>query len=236
MMAGRPPLSVVAWKWGTLFGAQHVNTLRSMLARHLHVDHQLYCVTDDARGIHDDVVIVPLPMAYSNTPRCRRRMLQYDSSFAQIVGPRMLAIDLDVVIVDDLTPLLDRPDPIVGYRVGHADVISGSFILLDTGALHGAFERFVAQPDAQWAQRGGVPSDQAMINHFLGGQPPIACWTEADGLITYYGRGYESREHYGVGPNRPALPAGARIVILGSADIDVLRDDSPFDWVRSHWR
>jgi hypothetical protein len=78
-----------------------------------------------------------------------------------------------------------------------------------------------------------APSDQAMLNHWLRSQPPIAEWTERDGFVTFYGAGYERHVHLGVGPSRPALPAGARIVVLGSDDLAVLDQPARYPWVAS---
>lgn len=231
-------ISVCAWKWGTTFEARHVNTLRAMLERHLHLDHTLTCVTDDPRGLDGDVRVVPMPEQFAHTPRCRRRMQQYSRAFGAQLGARVLGIDLDVVLVDDITPIVNRSEPIVGWKVGHAGVYSGSFILFDVGALDKAWQWFAADPEGfpRRIQARGVPSDQAMINNFLAKRrTPIPCWTEADGFVTYYGDGYEDREHLGVGPTRRELPPGARIVVLGSADKAVL-DDRSYPWIAEHYR
>lgn len=230
-------ISFCCWKWGRLFSAVHVNVLREALRRHVHVQHELVCVTDNPSDVVDDVRVLPMPAAYSQTPRCRRRMQGFSREFSEAVGRRICYIDLDVVIVGDITPLVNRTDPIVGYKVGHAGVYSGSFLVANAGALDGAWQRFHAEPDGYPArlQPRGVASDQAMVNDWLKTQPAIATLTEADGLISYYGKGYERLEHWGVGPSRPHLPDGARIVILGSADLDVL-DSDRFEWVVQHWQ
>lgn len=236
-------LSVVTWKWGTKFSAVHVNVLRAALERHLQLPHQLYCVTDDASGLDERIVTVPLPVPLNEQGylRCRRRMRQYDREWSEQFGPRQLVMDLDVVVVGDLTPILSRAEPIVGWRVGHAQVYSGSFVLLDAGALHGAWAAYSADPLGYPFGRGkgvhvgrGVPSDQAMLNHYLTSRPPIGSWTERDGFVTYYGAWYERLQHLGVGPAHPELPAGARIVVLGSEDLDVLHE-ARYPWVREHW-
>jgi hypothetical protein len=229
-------LTIVTWKWGRLFEPVYVRRLQAMLARHVHLAHELVCVCDDPTGL-DGIRTVPMPTTYARTPRCRRRMQQFSRAFAADLGAtRLLAIDLDVVIVDDLTPVLERPEPIVGWLVGHAGVYSGSFLLFDAGALHGAWEAFARDPEGypRRIQPRGVPSDQAMLNAWLQTQPPIGEWTEADGFVTYYGEGYERLEHLGVGPGHPALPPGARIVVLGSADKPVM-DAEAYPWIREHW-
>lgn len=232
----RPDLAVASWKWGSLFQARHVNAWAEMFGRCLKVPHRLVCVTNDPSGIAPGVDIVPMPTDYAETPRCRRRMQGFSREMSAEFGRRVLYCDLDLVLVGDITAIVDRPEPIVGWKVGHAGVMSGSFLLADAGALDGAWRRFQGQPEA-WPRRlsAGVASDQAMLNDWLSTQPPIPFWTERDGFVTFYGRGYERKEYLGVGPNRRQLPAGARIVVLGSADLAVLDDDT-YPWVRDHYQ
>lgn len=229
-------LTVVCWSWGGLFPPIYVHRLKAGLARHLHLEHELVCITDNQAGL-DGIWTVPMPTTYATTPRCRRRMQQFSRAFAADLGAhRLLGIDLDVVILGDLTPIVDRPEPIVGWKVGHAGVYSGSFLLFDAGALDGAWQAFAADPVGYplRVQPFGVPSDQAMVNYWLKTQPKIPYWTERDGFVSYYGDGYERLEHLGVGPNQQTLPLGARIVVLGSADKQVM-DEGRFHWIREHW-
>jgi hypothetical protein len=235
------PLSVVCWKWGSRFSWTHVNVLRAALAKHLRIPHRLYCVTEDTRGLDQRIarIHLPEPVNEQGYVRCRRRMRQFDPEWASAIGSRILAIDLDVVIVDDITPIVDRPEPIVGWKVGHAGVYSGSFVLFDARALAGAWLEYQRDPvgtiERARGPKSGVPSDQAMLNKYLESRAPIPFWTEADGFVTYYGEGYGALEHLGVGPGRPDLPLGARIVVLGSKDLDVISEFSSFGWIREHW-
>jgi len=232
-------LTVLTWKWGSKFGARHVNTLRSMLARRLELEHRIVCVTDDGAGLDDAIEVLELPARHADSPRCRRRMRQFDREFARAIGDRILSLDLDVVIVDDITPLVDRPDPLVCWRVAYAGVFSGSIVLMDAGVLDPLWRAFDADPDgyARRAAPRGVGSDQAMLNFYLSRTPAIrpAVWTEADGLVTFFGKGYERLERRGVGPGHPHLPRGARIVVLGSDDLEVLEQSAHYPWV-SEWR
>lgn len=230
-------ISCLCWKWGRLFGPEYVNRLRNMLARNLRLPHRLFCVTDDPHGIDPEVRIVMMPRKYEDTPRCRRRMQQYSADFDGLFGDRLLSIDLDTVIVDDITPIVDRPEPVVCWRIGYADVYAGGFLLWNAGALDGAWQAFRSDPEGypRRAQPRGVGSDMAMLNHWLATQPPVAEWTEADGFVSYFGTGYERHEHRGVGPNRPDLPPGARIVMLGSEDKTAM-DEGRHAFVAEHWR
>ena len=238
-------ITVVTWQWGGLFSPLYVARLRAGLGRHLRIPHELVVVSDNPRGLEGlGVRAVPMPSRFVRTPRCRRRMEQFSKEFAAKIGAsRILALDLDLVFVRDLTPLVDRPERVLGYRVPHAGVVSGSFLLFDAGALHEAWLPFKVDPIGYPArvQPRGVPSDQAMLNFYLEGRrsrglaPLETLWDERDGFVTYYGAGYERFEHMGIGPNTgEQLPANARVVILGSDDKAVM-DEARFSWVREHW-
>lgn len=236
-------LTVLCWKWKRadgpdLFGPEYVNRLRSMLARHVHVAHRIVCVTDDAWGIDPAIQCEPI-REFVATPRCRRRMKQYDGDFASRLGERILSIDLDVVILDDITAIVQRSEPVVCWRVGYAGVYSGSFVLYDARVLDRLYRTFASDPEGfpRTVQPRGVPSDQAMLNFWLARhyRGPLGVWTEADGFVTWFGKGYERQERFGMGPGNPVPPAGARIVVLGSADKAVL-DEQRFDFVCEHWR
>lgn len=235
-----PRLTVVTWKWGTTFSAAYVNRLRAGLERHLQLPHELVCVADDAAGIDSRVRIVPLPTTFADTPRCRRRMQVFSREWATAeLGDRLLCIDLDVVLVRDITPLVDRAEPLVCWKVGYAGVFSGSFLLMDAGELDGLWRQFSADPEGypRRVSTERVPSDQAMLNAYLQRHRrhlPIPYWRDAQGLVTYFGDGYAHQEHRGVGPGQPQLPRGARVVVLGSKDKAVM-DEGTFDWVREHW-
>lgn len=224
-------LSVVCWRWGTLFSAEYVNILRNMLERHLHSPHQLYCITDDPNGIDERVKTLEMPR--TDEFRCRRRMWQYSRHRVAEFGERMLCIDLDVVITADITELLNRTEPLVCWRVSYANVFSGSFILQTPGALNGAWQNYRDDPFGYPKSTGlHNASDQAMINQYLKGKQ-VATWTEADGIRPFFGKGYE--RFGGINGKTTQLPSGTKIVVLGSEDKHIM-DERKLPWVKDHWR
>jgi hypothetical protein len=232
-------LPIVTWKWhsvnGPRYGPAYVNRLRAMLARHLHLPHELVCVTDDATGLDARIRIVPMPRDWMHTPRCRRRMWQFDRARVAEFGPRFLHLDLDTVLTDDITAIVDRPEPLVCWRAHYAGVVSPAFMLLETGYLHELYVRFAADPDGYPVSTGvRQASDLAMLNHFLKDRPAPATWDERDGFVPYFGAGYQRFEHLGLGPSHQTLPAGTRVVLLGGADLAVL-EEGRYPWVREHY-
>lgn len=212
-----------------------------MFARHLRVPHEIVCVTDRPEQVRREVSaavrLVPMPLEHVNMRRCCRRMWHYAAARANDLGSRILACDLDVVLVNDVTPIVDRPEPVVLWRVGYAGVFSGSFQLFDAGALDELWRYFAADPDGFAAKTGEKnASDQAMLNFYLRATGKrVAAWTERDGFVTWFGKGYERQERFGMSERNAVLPKGARIVVLGSADKHVL-DGAQFPFVARHWR
>lgn len=228
-------LSVVTWLWGTKFSAAHVNILRSMLDRHLHMEHELHCFTNEPDGLDGDIIVHPIT-EFLDTPRCRRRMFQYSEQMLDLVGPRMLSLDLDVVLTDDVTPLFDIPDvPLALWNVGYANVYSGSVQLMRTGELHSLYEDFkagaVTPKERNW-------SDQAALNWYLSwnwhrrNNFNDHLWGDGDGILTFFGKGYERYAHLGVSPSSERLPDGCRMVVMGSEDLKYL--EMPL--LREHYR
>lgn len=228
------------WKWGALFGPEYVNTLRSMLARHFHAPFTLHCITDDPSFIEEGIHIIPIE-EYQGTPRCRRRMVQYAEWWRHRIGSaRFINLDLDIVITGDVTPLFDTAEPLKFWKVGYAGVYSGSVQLIDGGALHPLYEMFRHDPEGfpKQAWPRGIGSDQAMLNYYLtttleGFEPPT--WTEADGIYTFFGAGYERFSHLGVSMASQALPDNCKLVVMGSADKWIL-DQQALPCLTQHWR
>ena len=48
-------------KWGTLYSAEYVNKLYSMVKRNLSYDFKMVCFTDDESGIRKEVQCFPIP-------------------------------------------------------------------------------------------------------------------------------------------------------------------------------
>lgn len=235
-------LTFVTWLWngpsGPNFTPLYVNRLRSMLERHCDIEHELVCVTARPRCEFDEQIrIVAPPPLLPFATRCRRRMWQFSEKRRDDLGARICAIDLDVVITDNITALVNRPEPIVCWRVGYAGVYSGSFLMFNAGALDGAWRAYARDPVGYPMQTGERnASDQAMVNHWLKmSKTHVGVWTERDGLRTWFGDGYAALEHHGLGPSRPFLPPGTRIVVMGSADKAVM-DEGRYAFVTDHWR
>jgi hypothetical protein len=231
---------VVVWKWGKKYTADHVTRMRSMLARHLHLQHRLVCITDQPNELPDGVEAFTLPPAFPySTQKCMRRLWMY-SPKAKRLGDRLFQLDLDMVITDDITPLVDRPDPFVIWK-SDSNVVHGwgynpSAMLMTPGAKAHVWHDYLADPKGvcQKAEAAGwwvkVNSDQAIMSYLLANED-VPTWTVEDGIHAYR---VCAGKH---GQRGKFLPDGARIVSFhGPRDPSTPELHAMSPWLTEHWR
>jgi hypothetical protein len=108
-------LNVICLKHGTKYGADYVNKLRNMVARHLTIDHRFVCLTDDTSQISRGIDIIDLP----NDPQVSgwwwKPYIFKKGLFPK--GDTNLFFDLDMVIVNSIDKLATyMPDRFVGLQ------------------------------------------------------------------------------------------------------------------------
>jgi len=95
---------IFCMKWGTLYGAEYVNRLHSMVKRNLNLDFKMVCFTDDDKGIIEEVDCYPIPEidVPGNLPE--RMWKKLTTLKGDLYGLKGIALflDLDVVIVDNI--------------------------------------------------------------------------------------------------------------------------------------
>lgn len=239
-MSGLPSV-FVCWKWAppkgyrSTFTAETVNVLGRMLARHFPHPHKLICVTDDSSGIDmsievqkpwNDFADVPSPHGQKN-PSCYRRLRLFAPDAGAYFGPRFVSLDLDVVIVGDLTPLFDRPEDFViwGDYTNPRTPYNGSLMMLRAGACPQVWTDFDPKVSPQQAMKAGFwGSDQGWISYKV---RDAATWKKADGV-------YSFRNH--LRPQLGRLPEAARLVAF-HGEIDPWHPEAQgLAWVREAWR
>lgn len=237
------PLTIVAHKWNkpgyrSKFGPETVNALYAGFDRWYRKAFRMICVTDDAEGIDGAIGIEPIPTDHADVPSpagngnpsCYRRLKMFAPEARDIFGPRVLLIDLDVLPVADVTPIFDRPEPIVLLPTPEKHVpYNGSMILMDTGAFPGVWTDFDPRESPKIAMAAYCHgSDQGWLSYWFRNRSP-AVWDEGfggEGIYTY-------RRH--IEPYGGALPHDARIVLFHGKPDQWEPEAQQLDWVREHW-
>lgn len=266
-------LKIVTWKWdagvhpkkGIKYGAQHVNVLAAQLNRYLHIPYRLVCITDDSRGIDGSVDIVSLPAGFKKYKGCFGRLMLFDGEFAHSIGSRIAAIDLDVVILDDITPVFDRDDDFIiwGEHFRKAPYC-GSLLMMDAGCRQRVWDRFdPAKYPPNINGRWPYGTDQDHICRCL--YPEEKMWTSRDGVYNFnyvirrwekistvvnsrYKSGRYIKRFYELGGKKDQLrrprmegkgnpPKDARMVFFnGVHDPGKEKTQKEYPWILEHWR
>ena len=230
----------VTWKWQSRnrdFASHHVNVLRNMLERHY--GGELICITDDPEGLDPRIEVVPMPVTgledvqnpqqlihrHKKFPSCYRRLWLF-SDEARMLGDRIVSIDIDVIIVDDITELVETEGSFVGWcdpKFGWNKVAGGIF-MLDTGAHTEVWKDFDPYMSPEIASEEGYKgSDQAWMAYKL--FPPENSWSNGDGLIKINW----TRKHQRTAPD-------ARIVFTnGHRPPWQLQVKKDYPWINHHW-
>lgn len=141
----RPPERLVprVRNHGYRYTSDWVNRLKNMVARNLPLEHVFACVTDDPEGLDADIVPIEAP----GLPGWWNKIAAFDPK--SILADRIMVLDLDILIVGDLTPMVDYDAPFVTVRQWKAirspktvPLYQGSVYVFDKGACRDVWERF----------------------------------------------------------------------------------------------
>lgn len=254
------PVNVICMKWGTAYGPEYVNHLRAGVKRHLARTHRFVCFTDDGRGLHSDLEVMPLPdLGRPNGQRDLRwrKLGVFGKTLADLKGTALF-LDLDLVIVDDLEPFFRHPGRFLIIRDDElfrakplrrvnpardrflAGVGNSSVFRFEIGAHSYILDAYLADPE-------GAVRRYEISQQFQSAQ--LAAHDE----LAYWPRGWCVSFKNDCVPRHlmsylrdPVVPAGAKIVVFaGSPKMsDVLvggghkwyRRIGNVDWLRRAWR
>lgn len=222
-------LTIVMWlwddperpcRWGKPYSVMDVDRVARQVHRNLRIPHRFVCFTDHpfapctaaSGGVPVDLRrIWPCPVGDRGRPeqgQCWRRLRAFSPDMLPILGPRFVSIDLDCVVVGDLTPLFNQPDADLVMWANQAapgTPYNGSMWLHRTGSLPIIWQSFDPATSPQTCiEHGFIGSDQAWISYVMG--PDLPKWTMADG-VHHYGKHCQGH-----------LPANARIVFAPGSE------------------
>jgi hypothetical protein len=234
--------TIVTFKWKSppgyrsTFEGVHVNTLASMVRRHYAKPHRFLCITDDPTGIDEKIETMPLWKDHSKLPSphslrfpsCYRRLKIFSAEAKELIGERIIQLDLDTVITDDVSPLFDREEDFIAWGdTNRAGGYNGSLLILRAGTRTKVWDTFHPIQSPQISTRAGaIGSDQGWISVCLG-KDAEAKFTEKDGVYSY--RNY-------IEPRKGRLPGNARMVMFHGRVDPWSKEAQKLDWVREHYK
>jgi len=242
------PAQVLCMKWGTKFSPAYVNRLWAMVRRHTSGPLRFVCLTDDGRGLHPEIEVIPLPDV-GWTEGIREHGWWKVGLFAERVGDltgNALFLDLDVVVVDSLDPLFRLPGEVLLPRDYRRIRIRGDGFVGNTSVLRfpvGKYPEVLERFRVDFPQiRQQLRNEQEFVSHFF----------HSRGLLGYWPSSWcPSFKRHCVAPwpiswvRTPRLPAEARVVVFhGRPNPDEAqagkggtwyRPIRPTPWILDHW-
>ena len=236
-------LKIICWKWNsnnyrTKFTEYHVNILKWMIDKNIKIPYDLICITDDPSGIDDSIQTIklwenPAPnYGKEDKPNCHVRLKCFSEEFKNIInGNKFVSIDLDTIIVSDITDLLIKDENFCIWKPDTAEMpCNGSFFVHKCGTKKEIWQNFdPKQIDPLYGikyKTGLQGSDQAWIalhlkkdDYIFGGKK--------DGI-------YSFRQN--ILDKKNELPKNAKIVFFNGCDKpwhDNIR--SKYSWVKEFY-
>lgn len=236
-MVGRM-LTVCTWLWGRKYDWVYVKKLAAGVRRHLHVDYRFVCITDltcehiklnpEFSGIPiHEMWPIPDKDLLSVDDGCYARLRMFDPGWrAERNIQTLVCLDLDAVIVGNITSLFARHDKFKILHGGHFNPcpFNGSVMMLVPGMSGFIWNDFTVEEAQRVARADGEyrGTDQTWIAH----KAPFADgWTWQDGIYAFQKPGWPK--------DSLDLPPPARIVVFpGKNDPSKL---GHLPWIQRHW-
>jgi len=237
---------IFCMKWGTLYGAEYVNRLYSMVKRNLTYPFKMVCFTDDTTGIIDDVQCFPIPEINldSNLPeRMWKKLTTLKEDLYGLQG-RALFLDLDIVIVDNIDCFFEVEGEfrIIKDHGWRSWRITGnsSVYRFDIGKHGYVFDDFIAGSDAVLKKHR---NEQEYLTHAINDKGKLQYWPK-EWCPSYK---YDCNSRFPISVwKKPTIPPGAKIIIF-HGEINPhkavkggrgkwYRYVQPAPWVEEYWR
>lgn len=219
-----------------IYTADHVRRAKATIKAKLSVPHEFVVVTDKPEAFEEGEDIRAVEMdRHTFVPGTRyAKLMIYRPDAAEIIGERILALDIDVVAVAGLDPLVTRDEDLVlwrnpNFRRGPQFTrYNSSMTMLRAGSYPEVYTEFDRKrtPQELADMAGGRGTDQKWVSYMIGKGAP--CWTQDDGV---YGHG-----HLPMKGDRTWLPEKARIVFFpGHREPSMPEMQNKSPWIKDHY-
>ena len=242
-------LNIVVFKWKPLadqkefiptqigdskvdYDSNKVAIHHAMVKRNLNIPFKYHLFTDEIdSSLNSEISQHELWTTYRELGGCFHRLFTFSKEFGDLIGGRFICMDLDMVIVDDISKLLDRKEEFVYYRMRNADGkgwrMNNGMYMMEPGSRKEIWETFSKNPSRVMANRVGPGTDQGVTNSLLNLKKE-ANWSQRRGI-------YDMRLDFLV-TGKKDLPHDAKIVMFpGPRDPENNNLKAHFKWIESNY-
>lgn len=244
------PVNILCIKWGKKYGPDYVNTLYSMVSRHLSLPFRFVCLTDDWEGVLDEIEVKAIPKVGFKDFDERKpwtfhhgwlKLTSFASPLCDLEGPTLF-LDLDIVIVGSLDEFFEPEGEFLVIKEWDKSDATGntSVFRFNAGAHPDVLQYLTDNPDKAMQQ---VRNEQEYVTQFIDRQGKLKYWP-----IEWC----RSFKRHCVRPfpfsffQEPRVPTGAKIIVFhGKPHPDQAmngrsgkwyRKVLPTTWIADNWR
>ena len=149
---------VVCVHYGDKYSVDYVNTLNAMVKRYS--DARLICISDAFAGKDDDIEVYQGEKGFEGW---WAKIQLFKPDFLK--GERFLYLDLDVVITDDISEILNREEKFVTIKDWIYPTYNSSAMLMTGGDFPYVYDLFVK--DKEKAMQACPQGDQQWITNYV---------------------------------------------------------------------
>ncbi|MBK1880592.1 hypothetical protein [Pelagicoccus mobilis] len=237
--------NVICMKWGTRYGPEYVNRLKSMVKRHLSYEHRFVCFTDRAEGIDEDVEVLPLPeldLPEGAPERGWNKLTMFPEKLHDLEGDTLF-LDLDVVILDSIDPFFEEEGDFLiinDWKYPRRVTGNSSVFRFRPGAHPYVLDYFLNNLEEV---RKNFRNEQAYLSDQIHQHGKLKYWPVEWCVSFKYHCMPKFPLNYFI---KPTCPPGTRIAIfhgnpklqeaLEGTSLTVRRYCRPAKWVEENWR
>lgn len=236
-------VNVICMKWGNKYGPEYVNTLYSMVKRHLSLAFRFVCLTDDNKGLEQAIETFPIPhLNISDGPeRGWDKLVTFSAPLYDLTGPALF-LDLDVVIVANIDEFFTHPAefPIIKDWVKKDLTGNSSVYRFTVNQYPDILENFRKN---HHLIRNTVRNEQEYLSQYVAEQHQLSYWPEHWCKSFKYHCTHKNLKAW---TTAPVLPAESKIIVFhgnpNPPDAIMGRSGKwyrkvlPTPWVAEHWR
>lgn len=236
---------ILCMKWGTKYGPEYVNRLHGMVSRHLRGPFRFVCLTDNSEGIVPQVECLPIPsldLPEGIPERGWKKLTTFEADLHGLNGTALF-LDIDIVIVDDITPFFEYPGEFLiihDWKRPWRITGNSSVYRFELGAHSDVLSNFQANAESI---RNQFRNEQAYLSDVLHKQGKLGYWP-SDWCASWK---YHCIPKFPLNYFKtPAIPTGARILIfhgvMNPPDAIAGRSNGnwryakPATWVANQWK
>tara|TARA_B100000282_G_scaffold278499_1_gene238150 strand:- start:724 stop:1467 length:744 start_codon:yes stop_codon:yes gene_type:complete len=245
-------INILTLKVDTKYSVNYVNRLYLSMKRNSTVPFKFYCYTEDPKGIHDDINIVPIKNPHKFKLQWHKIEF-HKTGFADIpIGEKCLILDIDWIIINNIDEILSYKLP--KNKLGCFErwwsnrrnfcKLNGGFQMYHMGDTNEIYITFMQQPEfwqEYFIKKGEAEGPVNGEQNFINASRVEKCWLPMEWFAKHWDVEYNKIQKNWqnlVNPTEPYFISGMfadSIKMVHFTNAKNLIHESNDEWIKDYW-